>query len=175
MRRDSTAPRFSPQGNRRSARRFVAVLSLLALVVAQRSAGASPDYPEALDKASLMPCAPSCTVCHVDSAGGVNTVLQPFGLSMIGQGLSKGDASKIRPAILALFDLNVDSDGDGIGDVKELDEGQDPNVPGQPSVCGPDYGCARVARVGRFDDLAPVGLLACCLLLALRRCRTPRP
>jgi hypothetical protein len=49
----------------------------------------------------------------------------------------------------------VDSDSDGIGDVEELRQNQDPNAPGVAIKCGPAYGCgARVEPRGRIDGIA---------------------
>jgi hypothetical protein len=151
---------------------------ILAVFGIGASAAASPSYPEAIQSALGMPCAPACTLCHDSQSGGLATANQPFALAMIQAGLAGKDASLVAPALEQLelaggpdAGAPVDSDGDGEGDVAELREGRNPNGPGV--VCGPRYGCgARVEPRGQLDGLtlaAALGLTA--LLFGLRRRR----
>jgi hypothetical protein len=123
------------------------LLSSLTLLAAPASALASQEYPGELQRVAAMPCVPSCTLCHVDTSGGTGTVIKPFGR-----------------------DENTDSDGDGASDLAELAQGQDPNLSGDVSVCGPEFGCAGVAPTGRLHFGAIVAMmLALALRVSIRR------
>jgi len=151
--------------------RLVSVLSATAVLALAGRGLASPSYPEALDKAAAMPCIPPCTVCHADMNGGYKTATKPFAQAMQAHGLTAANPSLIRPAIVALFQDGVDSDGDGLTDVSELDNGTDPNLPGDVSICGPEYGCAVVERGDEPDADTPLLVLLGVVAFAVRRRR----
>jgi hypothetical protein len=140
------------------------VLSVSVVLFAPSKVAASPEYPSELQRVAAIPCVPGCTLCHADSGGGSGTVIKPFGRAVSAQGLSAQDESQLMPALRALGEQNVDSDGDGVADVVELDEGQDPNLQGDVSVCGPEFGCARIEPVG---NLRHGGIMAIVLALVL--------
>lgn len=183
-------------------------LAVLALF-APRAARASESFPEAIQGALGMSCAPPCTICHDSLSGGYGTVNKPFGIAMFDVGgLTPKQPETVAPALAALeggggaagsagtagapdagADAGatggsggaggtpgvVDSDGDGVGDVAELRQERDPNVPGAGVVCGPTYGCfARVEPRGRIDGVALSAALAVAgaLILFGRRRRT---
>jgi hypothetical protein len=146
------------------------LLSSLTLLAAPASALASQEYPGELQRVAAMPCVPSCTLCHVDTSGGTGTVIKPFGRAMSAKGLPPQDESQVEPALRALADENTDSDGDGASDLAELAQGQDPNLSGDVSVCGPEFGCAGVAPTGRLHFGAIVAMmLALALRVSIRR------
>lgn len=162
--------------------RWLARGATLAIAVFWSASGyASPTYPGLIkdDIKALtgldMPCTPPCTLCHRDLQGGRGTVSQPFGLSMMANGLTYADPPSLASALAALRAKAIDSDGDGAVDVDELSQGNDPDVPGPGQLCLelPRYGCgAHVAPARPVDRLGPaavVGFLAA--LSALRRRR----
>jgi MYXO-CTERM domain-containing protein len=150
-------------------RRLASLLSVTGGLALAGHALASPSYPEALDKAAAMPCIPPCTVCHADMNGGFGTATKPFAQAMQAHGLTAADPSLIRPAVVGLFQDGVDSDGDGLTDVSELDNGTDPNLPGDVSICGPEYGCAVVDGGDAPDTGAPLLVLLGVVAFSLRR------
>ncbi len=146
----------------------------LALLVAPEAAFASATYPAELQSVLHMPCTPPCTICHRDNLGGMGTVVKPFGVSMKTVGhLGPANPNQIKSATDKLLQAGTDSDGDGTPDIKELEQGDDPNEKGVGSLCGgPTYGCgARVEPAGRLDGWAAVAALgtAAALLSRLRR------
>jgi hypothetical protein len=152
----------------------------LALLFTPAVAFASPTFPGALQEAANMPCAPQCTLCHRDSAGGYGTLVEgttaapTFVKQMIDAdpGLEAENPSSVKPALDAVEGLGADSDGDGVGDVAELREGSNPNIKGDATLCGPTYGCgARIAKSERTDWFSLlVGLIVTAgLLVSWRR------
>ena len=157
--------------------RPASLLSLsAALLFAPAVAFGSRDFPEELQSAADMPCRPACTLCHADPSGGTGTVVEPFGRAMRLRGLRGKHASTIAPALAVLESDGADSDGDGMGDVAELAAGQNPNVEGDDSLCGPTYGCFRVEPRGSLEHDALVGFftLGVLGLLWARRARSAR-
>ena len=143
----------------------------LAVLVAPGLAFASRTYPAELQSAANMPCTPQCTLCHKDMNGGIGTVTKPFGTNMIDVGhLGRANPSTVKPAVDKLKAAGTDSDGDGVPDIQELSQGDDPNVKGAGSLCGgPTYGCgARVEPAGRLDGWAAVAALATAAALVSR-------
>lgn len=152
-------------------------LACVAVLFTASSAGAVPEFSGALDEAAVMPCPAPCTVCHADSTGGPGTVIKPFGLELVDRGLTKDDPDVIASAVRDMRNERIDSDGDGMGDIQELDRGRDPNKPGDESVCGPKYGCGgRIAPAGRFDGFPAIASFVALVLLwsRWRRCRKRR-
>lgn len=118
------------------------------LLLLTRLALATPSYPAALEEAAGMPCQPPCTVCHADNAGGPDTVTQPFGQAMMGEGLGGGgNTPSLQAAFDALAEAGTDSDEDGTSDADALAAGLDPNggpafcAQGEPELITPRYGC----------------------------------
>lgn len=128
------------------------------------AAQASGNYPTEVEAALAMPCVPTCMLCHADNAGGVGTVVQPFGEAMMARGLTGGgDVAALTAALDAMDAEGVDSDGDGQADVDALAEGLNPND--GSAFCDlllPTYGCLGYTPVapdgGRWLALAAAGL-----------------
>lgn len=141
--------------------------TLLLLVAA---ALASPGYPAAIASDQGMPCVPQCTLCHATTAGG-GPVVTDVGQALVDRGLTGGsNTDLLQTALTALETDGVDSDGDGIPDVDELTNGDDPN--GGNAFCGdtapatPTYGCFNTSA-GLPWGLGGVALAG----LAMRRRR----
>ena len=136
---------------------------------------ASPGYPTEIFDAIDMDCPPPCAVCHQDQTGGAGTATKVFADAMVNEGLEGENDSSVKPALEALDAAGTDSDGDGVGDVSELKQGRNPNIPGDSPICGPQYGCgARIAKPPAAVD-SQAALLALCvaglLVLGSRRRR----
>ncbi|MEZ4221341.1 MAG: hypothetical protein R3B13_10490 [Polyangiaceae bacterium] len=147
-----------------------------ALALLAAPAVASPSYPGELLDALNMDCAAPCTVCHQDQTGGSGTATKRFAEAMIDVGLEGGDEGTVKSAAQALEANGTDSDGDGVGDIDELKQGRDPNVEGDASICGPQYGCgARVSsQPARGSEPWIVAASAVALALGLGRRRRRR-
>lgn len=137
-----------PLGPAASAVRLgLALLLALSALAFATGAQASTTYPAAVADALEMPCVPACTLCHRDNNGGIRTVVQPFGLSMMDAGL-KFFVPETVPGVLGTLEVEgTDSDGDGETDVDELRAGRDPN--GDLDLCD------RAAQYGCFNSIAP--------------------
>lgn len=122
---------------------------------------ASSSYPAAVEGDQGMPCAPQCTLCHTTNAGGGGTVTSAFGVAMMDRGMAGGSQTNLVLAALASMGTDgVDSDGDGIVDVDELTNGDDPN--GGAAFCDtltPTYGCFNTSA-GLSWSLGGVALAA---------------
>jgi hypothetical protein len=164
----------------------VALLSGSAVLGVQYSALASSTFPEKLQDTLQLPCAPSCTVCHRTSAGGMGTVEKPFGARMRQLGLkANASTAELRRALDA---LRRAESGEGVGAggaapvaageggalgaatpplestryLEALEGGADPNTGRE--LCLVRYGCgAQVAPAGATLNAHPVS--ACILLL----------
>jgi MYXO-CTERM domain-containing protein len=139
---------------------FSAALALIVLALPDH-AQAREDFPGLVHASLKMKCTPGCGLCHVDPNGGGPR--NPWGTA-------RGAFATIQDggAILAK-QMPPDFDRDGTDDVTELKAGSNPGIPGESSVCLPEYGCgARLARApgppGSF-----LWALAAGALLSLRR------
>jgi hypothetical protein len=151
----------------------------LAALVAPAPAAASQIYPDHLVTKLQMPCAPGCQLCHLDASGGPLKINAKFGTAakMAGAtGLLATD--KLDAALAAMQAAGTDSDGDGAGDVAELESGTDPNVANGDLCGGIKYGCgastiARQPSTSSLDSTASGASLLTVLvgLLLLRRRR----
>lgn len=148
-------------------------------------AGATPDYPLAIDiTLQLNPQCPSpnsrCLICHTTNRGGQGTAVQVFARALRRYGLNRGrDAGALQAALTALPD-DTDSDEDGVSDKEELMGCGNPS--GEDLGVGPEYGCdgARLAPPPADGErpLAAVLSLLCvgsCALLLRRGAPRSRP
>lgn len=129
--------------------RFAVVLMSWVLVPA--AAAASPTFPPEVQRVLDMPCKPICTTCHTRMEGGYGTARQPFGLAMQGAGLQAQSPNLIAGALQKLESSGSDVDKDGIPDVTELRNMENPNAANASLEClpeddGADSGCAVARR-----------------------------
>lgn len=133
-------------------------------------AAASQEYPGLIQEELDMPCVPQCTLCHRDANGGRGTVVTPFGLTMMDEGLRDNAPGRVPTALEGVLQGEYDSDGDGRGDIEELREGSSPNQAGDGLLCV-QYGCgASIASKPRAHR-ALILSFACMLGFGLRRLR----
>lgn len=70
---------------------------------------------------------PSCLYCHARNERGL-AVDTPFGDALKARGFSRRlGLPALRTALARLDEMNIDSDGDAVGDVDELRAGANPN------------------------------------------------
>jgi len=153
-------------------------LALAALAPAE-PAVASQVYPDHVLTKLQMPCAPGCQLCHLDASGGPAKINQKFGTAAKMAGAAgAAQTDKLDTALAALAASNSDVDGDGVGDIAELQAGTDPNAAGAELCGGIKYGCvastiARRPTTKSLDATASGASLFTVLvgLLLLRRRR----
>ena len=139
---------------------------MLVALLLVHTAAANPKYPAIVYNELGLDVAPACTLCHRDNLGGLGTVEKPFGLELMDRGLSGTNGESELPGLLDDMETDdVDSDGDGVGDIAELKDGTDPNVAGS-TLSPPKYGCLSTA-----SGAAPTALLALAALGLARRRR----
>jgi len=133
------------------------------------TAAANPKYPAIVYNELGLDVAPACTLCHRDNLGGLKTVEKPFGLEVMARGLTGTNGEQVLPGILddmASEDPPSDVDGDGVGDIQELQDGTDPNVAGS-TLEPPQYGC--LSTTPRTTPAALLSLAALGFVLRRRR------
>jgi hypothetical protein len=133
------------------------------------SAVASPAFGTDLERSLDLGYEPPCTLCHADE-GSVST---PFGRALVQRGLVGKDPGTLSAALDRMRADGTDSDGDGAEDLDELSWGRDPNVPdlpSEPEVPPPTYGCA-MRRDSARDRPSMVVSLALAVLYSRRRRR----
>ncbi len=147
-------------------------------------ANASETYPAQVQltmskRLNTSYCVPQCILCHRTNLGGRKT-MNVFGLSMehnvdLGPAVPGTVGAKLEKYFAEHADL--DSDGDGVTDVKEIEVGDSPAIPGAAGenlIC-PDitYGCgARIAPQPSSGGLEPAAVIALGLgLFSARRRR----
>jgi hypothetical protein len=105
---------------------------------------ASEPFPDIIKDQLMLPCdKPICTLCHQTLLGGLMTVSKPFGRNLREKyGLTLLNVAGLRSAIMQAQANGDDSDGDRVGDIAELLQCTDPNVPeGGIAVDEPRFGC----------------------------------
>ncbi len=120
---------------------------------------ASPIFPAEVQTHLSLGSAPQCTLCHQTLAGGLGTVTRPFGMTLMARGCQAGDLVSLDNALDAMAGEPTDSDGDGVGDIAELQAGTNPNGGEGPE---PEYGC-----FGRIGPARPPALGASVVALAI--------
>ena len=129
---------------------FCVSFMLLVLTLAPRAFASEP-YPEIIRDQLMLTAPPVCTICHATIVGGLMTVNKPFGRTLQQKyGVRFQDVQGLRTAIMRMQETGDDSDGDGISDTAELQQGTDPNVPqgGGPIAEEVRYGCYCSAAGG---------------------------
>ncbi len=94
---------------------------------------AAPSYPRNIEENLHLNYAPPCSICHEHGQTGDGTPIEPFAWSMRARGLT-GERNTLSPALDADQSDEVDSDGDGIADVVELQNGTDVNSPANDCI-----------------------------------------
>jgi hypothetical protein len=128
------------------------VFLALALLSLSRAALASDPFPDTIKAQLMLTDAPlvTCTLCHQTLIGGLMTVTKPFGRNLQQKyGLQMKDVAGLQKAITQAQVNGDDVDGDGVGDIAELLQGTDPNVPGEGGTLvdeGARYGCYCSAK-----------------------------
>jgi hypothetical protein len=156
----------------RRARNFVphglAAAALAVGLFAAPVAKADPGAPAFVQQRFNLPCTPQCTLCHSDNNGqygNIRPATKPGGGLGPGFILTLRDKCGFVPtdkttwptAFDQLQKFAFDTDGDGKTDYAELSDGEDPNDgTAGASLCGPTYGCVRVAPGTSVDGFALV-------------------
>lgn len=164
-------------------------LALFALTLSlAEPAKATPNFPPAIARDLSIASPPDCSICHDDGdRGGLGTVNTPFGKNMRARGLVAFDTGSLTSALEQMKAQKVDSAGDCLDDVDELELGHDPNVPDADGGCGdggamvtqtpesesPTYGCVGSVAAPSSSGTAPflAGLTALVGLVLGRRRR----
>lgn len=124
--------------------RFLGIGFAVALALATSTAGASGPYTAVIQQTLGLAKAPECTLCHA-GVGTVGNVKTPFGQTAVARGLVAFSPDKLKEVLASMAADDVDSDSDGVGDIQELENGTDPNIPDAPDagVVEPiSYGCS---------------------------------
>lgn len=156
--------------------RFLLSISLFLVASEARTAFASSSFPPTIKAELGLMAAPACTLCHRSDVGGFGTVVTPFGRTMMNRlGTTAANISSLKAALVADEAQHLDSDGDGVSDIDELQTDMDPNVGASGEVAGPDVpplqtGCSFGARAP-IHGAGAFALTAFALVLARRRSR----
>ncbi len=132
--------------------RFLLSVALFLLAFGATPAFASASFPPTIQAELALASAPPCTLCHRNDVGGIGTVVTPFGRTLMNRlGVAAANVGSLKAALAADKAQNLDSDGDGISDIDELQAGMDPNVGASGEVAGldvplPETGCAFATR-----------------------------
>jgi len=121
---------------------------------------ATPDFPAVIQQQFALAQPPRCTICHATDAGGIGTVVKPFGIYLRSRGLVEGDEDSLRNALLADVGERHSSGADQT-DIEALKSGEDPNGTSASSLV-PSYGCSQGT---------PPGALALLVALVWSRAR----
>jgi len=120
--------------------------SLLACCVVAPVAHASREFPSRVAGTLALPLEPACTLCHTRADAGFATGTL-FQQALASRGFRRRDAASLDVALLRLEADGIDSDEDGVADVRELRALADPNDPRDRGVGS--TGCAVAAGVPR--------------------------
>jgi hypothetical protein len=153
------------------------------VAIAPSVATASPTFPAAVQAALDMPCKPICTTCHTRPEGGLGTARTAFGLAMQGQGLVARSPNSVDGALQKLEASGSDVDTDGVPDIEELRNMDDPNAASTSLEClnetPPEEsgGCGVADKQPRHDGsvVSTLGIFLSVLVAArVRRRRAHR-
>jgi hypothetical protein len=94
---------------------------------------------------------------------------------MKARGLQAEDNASVTAALDAMARGEVDSDGDGVGDIREIERDTDPNTPANVSLSaapGPNAGCGGGEQANHGNSGASaggIGMISVGLLARFRR------
>lgn len=143
-----------------------ALLLAASVVLCCAQARALEDYADEIQRELELRDKPSCTFCHSRNERWVaadtlfNDALKDRGFSR------RMGLPSLRRALATLDELNIDSDGDGVGDVDELRAGANPNDERDAGIA--PTGCS-IARVGARPRTSAVWLCSVFAWFWLRR------
>jgi len=156
----------------KSAKSVVSLLVAIgAATLLPSPARASQEFPEAIQEAAGMPCAPSCKLCHGKPVGDLASfTAKALSVALISQGFAPAahDTNFVKQAF-----AKYKADPNNAEQVQALVEGTDPET--GEALCGPTYGCgAHVAKQAPPADLAaPLWVVGAMVVGGLLRRRKP--
>jgi len=106
--------------------KLVWVVCVFALLFVAGPAYANPGFPNEIATQLSLTCSqPDCTLCHSGDPGNCGTVIRPFGLWLMSQGITCADqkadtASSIDPLLDQAKTTQVDTNCDGIPDIEQI-------------------------------------------------------
>lgn len=142
-------------------------------VCAPSLAHATPELRDALRDELMLPSRPECSVCHLGDVTTYDSVRTPFGLALRARGVTAEDGAALRRALGILAEEQIDSDGDGVDDVAELQSGTDPNLAPDRVDVPVQFGCG-VARGSGGVAVITVLTTLVAFLIARRLPGSPR-
>lgn len=142
-------------------------LLLLAATLLPGVARASKEFPEAIQVAAGMPCAPSCKLCHGQAKGDLASfAAKALSRALSNQGFApkKHDTNFVKQAF-----AKYKADPNNAEQVQALVQGIDPET--GEGLCGPAYGCgAHLAKQTPPADLtAPLWIVGAMVVGGLLR------
>jgi hypothetical protein len=136
------------------ATRTLRLFPAIAILLVAMPCHAFPEYPAVVEATLRLSAPPACTLCHTDPNGGQGTAQQKFALTLKQFGLPNTEDIKELQAILEDVDAcNVDSDGDGVPDIVEIQKGTNPN----DGPAGPVSDCGNVRAVPTLQTGCAIG------------------
>jgi MYXO-CTERM domain-containing protein len=98
-----------------------------------RHALANPYFPDTVKQQLGLSSAPECTLCHQTNSGGEGTVVTLFGKYLMSQGLKEGSKSSLITALSKAEAAKYDGNKNGIDDITDLKQGNNPNKVNKPA------------------------------------------
>lgn len=153
------------------------LMLVLGTLLVAAPAGAVPRFPGEIASQLQLTYDPPCSVCHLGGKTAGVTVVTPFGYALRARGLT--DRQSLPTALTRLTDDHTDSDGDGVADTVELQNGTDPNSKVNASlidVADPSAGCSTAPATHQSRSLLALllGVSGAALGLVRRKRRLRR-
>ena len=138
----------------------VCVTALASLAPALARADAT--FPGRIQTILGLAYTPPCNICHTSAAGFPAPTTQPFAQAMKSAGLEAPDPSNTLETALSALEAEMqDSDCNGLPDIAQLQEGRDPNPPGEyidgtGRTAPSDPGCSEPVAFGCGAQISPL-------------------